>query len=130
MQDLPDKQTLLGALAQFLSEQVQPAITDRGLAFRVRIAAHLADTLRREVAHEEAHDAAELARLRDLLGAEGLPSDRTDAIRTLNARLAQALREGTVDADAARASLLATLRDKLAVVQPRFDTRLDLEEAP
>jgi len=135
MQDAPDRDTLLANVAMFLMAQVEPALKahpeGRGLAFRTRIAAHLIMTVGRELAAEQAHDSAELARLQALLGLEP-PADppvgdaRKRAIGGLRARLAEALRvdERALDDGAVRAGLLETLRDQLQVIQPRFDTRM------
>lgn len=144
MQDAPDKGALLGGVAMFLMGQVEPALKaagQRGLAFRARIAAHLISTVYREIIHEGEHDAAEWGRLTELLGAlpeayRGDSSDPgaaglTEALPEANARLACALRDddAPIDEAATRAALMATLRDRLMVVQPRFDTRIDLKES-
>lgn len=139
MQDAPDRQTLLAGVAMFLAGQVEPALkapgAHPGLAFRSRIAAHLVATVGRELAFEEQHDAAELDRLRALLGSESGPpltgEPRREAIRALRAALAAKLRaDEPIDNTATRAALMATLRDQLQVVQPRFDTRVELPEEP
>ena len=70
MQNLPDRDVLLQAVAGFLVQDVVPNLSDRGLAFRVRIAAHLVATLSRELQTEEADDAAQLRRLAEALGQE------------------------------------------------------------
>lgn len=136
MQDAPDRGTLLAQVAMFLMAQVEPALKahpkGRGLAFRTRIAAHLIATVGRELLYEEQHDAAELARLQALLaddGAEGAVwgEARREAIAALRAELASSLRddECPVDEPAVRKALMETLREQLAVVQPRFDTRAE-----
>lgn len=137
MQDLPDTPTLLDALARFLLEQVAPAVDAKGLKYRVKVAAHLAATVAREVRLEGANDGAELQRLRALFEVDGpLPPDdeaRRGEIGRLEDRLADALRDGRLggrEAEFARGHLMQTLRERLAVVQPGFDTRLDVESAP
>jgi len=121
MQDLPSKEALLGAVAHFLDEEILPATTDRRLAFRVRIAAHLLGVVSRELEHGAAHDARERA------GLEGLvPSG---AIPAMNAELARHLREDALsdaEQEAILAHLLGTLRDKLAVINPRFNPSLEV----
>ena len=133
MQDLPTKTTLLAGVARFLSEEILPHTADRGRAFRVRIAAHLVASVAREIDREERHDAAEMTRLADLLGVaptvtQGNTARRHD-LTQLNAQLADDIQRGepTLDAAAVHAHLLQTLREKLAVNQPRFDTRMDPE---
>ena len=133
MQDTPDKTTLLAGVARFLKDEVLPNTTDRGRAFRVRIAAHLVASVAREVAAEEIHDGAELERLAKLLETPFDPPSGEAARRVTltaqNDRLADAILQGdpTLDVEAARAHVMETLREKLAVNQPRFDTRLDPE---
>ncbi len=122
MQNRPDKQVILGGVAALLKTQVLPAIEDRGLAFRVRIAAWLLGVVERELSHEQAHDAAELAGLVAPLG-EG-------DIGQLNAALAEEIRAGELSEERRAAiteHLLASLRDRLAVAQPRFDTAMEPE---
>src|SRR5437867_4112535 len=100
MQDLPEKTVMLEALARFLEAEVRPVIADAALGFRVRIAAHLAGVVAREIRAEDGHDRAELERLEALLGRPGMPastrSERVASIRALNAELASAIRAGTL----------------------------------
>jgi hypothetical protein len=134
MQDRPDRLTLLEAVARFLGEELAPAIDDRGLAFRVRIAAWLVQMVTLESLLGETQDAAQLVRLRKLLDEAGetppSPAALREAIVHLEARLCDRIREGGLDADE-RARITAhvkqTLLEKLAVVQPRFDTRPNVE---
>ena len=51
MQDRPDKQTLLDAIAAFLVTEVRPKIDDPGVSFRVLVAAHVCS----QVAAEDLH---------------------------------------------------------------------------
>jgi hypothetical protein len=135
MQDLPNKVTLLEALAHFLETQVRPALKDPSLAFRARIAAHLAEAVAREVKSDEAQDLAELARLQTLLGQQEASPPRSSeqrkgAILLLNRELSKRLRKGDLDERTmteARAHVKATLIEKLKVTQPRFDTSLEIE---
>lgn len=136
MQDFPDKATLLGAVAEFLDKTVRPALDDKGLAFRVRVAAHMVATVAREVTFEGHHDAVELARLRRLLDRTDDPLPPNDmarraALTDLNAELARRLREDALtddDQDAIRTHLVRTLEEKLSVVQPRFDVKMRIEQ--
>jgi len=133
MQDSPDKTMLLAGVARFLKEEVLPNTADRGRAFRVRIAAHLVASVARELQGGEAHDVAEGQRLAALLGEDvpegGSESQRRTSLTALNARLADGIRHGDpqIDIHAARAHVMETLKDKLAINQPRFDTRLNPE---
>ena len=130
MQDAPDKLALLTGVAQFLNGELAPQIPDRDLRFRVRISAFLLQQVLMELAFDEQQDAGELKRLGELLDepvdAAQPTSVRHARIRELKAVLAARIREEGAD-EATREHLMKTLRDQLAVVQPRFDTRLDCE---
>lgn len=107
----------LAAVARFLDADLRPALTDRALSFRLRIASSLLQSLALEAAHTGALAAAEAQRL----GALGLG----DA-----SALARGLREGTVPPErerAVREHLIQTLRERLAAVNPRFDTSPEIE---
>ena len=133
MQDRPEKEVLLDALANFLIQQVRPAVSDPGLNFRVLIAANIAMQVAAEIRGEESQDAAELTRLRELLSDVPVSSDLTTrsgqqvATKALNQALAERLKTGSVDFAKATAHLKQTLIKKLAVNNPRFDTALDIE---
>ena len=95
MQERPAPRAVLEALARFLLEELQPTVTDKRLAFRVLIAAHLASTLASELEVHKAHAEAEFRRLRALLpDVEVCSADTQAALRTLNATLAERLRRG------------------------------------
>lgn len=134
MQDRPDKTTLLAAVATFLAEDVAGAVTDPGLAFRVKVAAHVLGGLAREVATEEVADDAELRALLGALGEEGTPPTGAEARRTgiaaARRRLATRLRDEPLEPERA-AALLETLRAlagaRARVGQPRFDLSDDPE---
>jgi len=131
MQERPDPRAVLEALARFLLEELQPAVTDKRLAFRVLIAAHLAATVAAELEERPRHAEEELLRLRALLPDVAVPAgDARAALRILNAALLERLARGAGPAgDAAvRAHLQATLADALRVLSPRFDTSPDIED--
>jgi uncharacterized protein DUF6285 len=124
MLERPDEPALLEALAKFLISDLQPAVKDKKLAFRVLIASHLATTLANQLRGRAERDGAELQRLRALLG-------RSDGdARTLNAALAEQLRSGPLSGDDLRRIsqvLRQNLQDALAVVNPTFDTSAEIE---
>ncbi len=124
MQDPPEKEALLVAIARFLEEDVRPLVTDARVNFRILIAMHLAMTVANECRAGGADEAAALARLRALY-----PDAGAAPYRALEARLAFDLRAGAIEgrADAAHAHVKATLLAKLAVNSPRFDTRAEIE---
>jgi hypothetical protein len=130
MQERPQPRAVLEALARFLLEELQPTVTDRRLAFRVLIAAHLASTLAAELELRPGHVEAELARLRVLLpGVAVTEGEPRAALRILNAALVEQLTRGDGPSDdaALRAHLRATLADALGVLSPRFDLSPDIE---
>jgi len=139
MQERPDKLALLAAIARFLLEDVRPALSDPRLNFRALIAAHLASVVAAELTSDEESVSRDLARLGPFfpaLPASPAPSDSLPARRALvadlNARLATELREGTPARDARALAEIATalresLRDKLAIDNPRFDTSPTIE---
>ena len=136
MQDRPDKATLLDAVARFLVAEVKPAIADPAIGFRTLIAAQLASVVAREIRAEDEHDEAELARLRALLPEVGIDETklarrdgRHEIFVRLNAELAARLRDGRVgegELARVRAHLAQTLREKLSVVTPHFDTTAEV----
>jgi hypothetical protein len=124
MLERPDEPALLEALARFLIADLQPAVKDKKLAFRVLIASHLATTLANQLRGQAEREGAELSRLRALLG-------RSDGdVRALNAALAEKLRSGPLSGDGFQkiASVLKqNLQGALAVVNPTFDTSAEIE---
>lgn len=134
MQYKPTAETLLLALGDFLQTDVRPAIEDRGLSFRVLIAANMARIVAMELACEEGHDSAELAGLAELLGE---PSDdpvarsgRRATIERLSRALARRIADGEGDEawlEAVREQVSRTLRDRLNVSNPRFSTAAEIE---
>jgi hypothetical protein len=129
MHDRPDKQTLLDAVAGFLALVVRPKIEDKALNFRVLIAAHLCSVASSEIRTEDVQDLAQLMRLAAIFPDEPPPPDlrresRERSLRALEAELARRIREGSLD-ERQRALAVAhvreTLREKLRVINPRFD---------
>ena len=120
MQDRPEASELAAALAQFLLEEVRPAVP-RELRFEVLVAANAAAILAREAAAGDAAAADERARLAPLL-AEA-PADARGAQR----QLAKALRAGALDDRWAEAIgiLRESVRAKLAVAHPGYDDLAD-----
>ena len=122
MQEKPNNEELLAAISAFLMAELKPVITDARLSFRVLIAANLAQIVANELQKGPQQDAAELQRLKQLL-----PDLSSNDLRVLEGELAARLRDGRVDLEAARAHLRETLRDQLAVNNPFFDTRPEIE---
>ena len=146
MQERPNKLVLLTAIARFLNEEARPALADPRLAFRALIAANLASIVASELMSDDDHLTSELTRLRAIFHDEKGPDAagaaipeptgaRRAAVLELNTRLARALRaavgegepQGALDEGGVAAHLRDTLRDKLSVDNPRFDTARVIE---
>lgn len=129
----PTQEELLLAIADFIEGDIRPEVEDKALRFRCLIAANLARMCVLERRMEEWHDGVELDGLRALAGEvpalgdvpDALPTTkeaRADLLQSLNDRLAAAIRDGHADPDAALAHLRRTLKGRLGVTNPRFDT--------
>lgn len=120
MQDRPDAEELGAALAQFLAEQVRPAVP-RDLRFQVLVAANAAAILAREAAVGDAAAVDERARIARLLG------EPPDEVRAAQHELARAVRAGGLDDrwDEVVAVLRESVRAKLEVAHPGYDGLAD-----
>lgn len=114
MQDRPNADELLEAVAEFLEQKLLPTLEGH-LAFHTRVAINVLAILRRERALAPAAEAAELERLRALLGREG-------DLATLTRALAEAIAQGRIALDDPRLHdhLWQTALAKLAVDQPNY----------
>lgn len=123
MLERPDKAALLEALAKFLLTDLHPTVQDKKLAFRVLIAANVAGTLAAQVRTEAERDAAERSRLQ-ALGLKG------ETVHQLNQALVELLRAGSVPEEMlgrVQAHVKQTLVETLSVVNPAFDTAMEIE---
>lgn len=113
MQDPPPPQDILEAVAAFLRDTAAPALPAHS-AFEARVAAAALDIARRALDAGPAQ-AAELARLRALMGRDGEAAD-------LTAELAERIREGALDLETPGLAdhLWRTTLDKVAVDQPGY----------
>src|ERR1700739_2061365 len=114
MQDEPTPPEMLAAVAALLRETVMPQLSGH-TAFLVRVAASALDLVRRQVDLEPALDAAELARLRNLLARDG-------GLFELNQALCEAIEAGEISLETPGLAdhLWATTLEKLAVDQPSY----------
>ncbi|WP_375310158.1 DUF6285 domain-containing protein [Bradyrhizobium sp. A5] len=114
MQDEPTPIELTKAVADFLRNDVTPLISGHQ-AFKLRVAINILDLVTRQLTREEASDAAEVDRLRALLGMDGSVAD-------LNRALAERIANSEVDlaTPGLAEHLWATTMDKLAVDQPNY----------
>ena len=113
MQDRPRAPELIEAVREFI-ERILPELKGHS-AFHGRVAANVLDIVRRELELAPATDAAEHARLRALLGADG-------DLGQLNRLLCQRIASGDIGPDNPDLieHLRATTLAKLAVDQPRY----------
>jgi len=114
MQDEPTPIELTKAVADFLRNDITPAITGHN-AFKLRVAINMLDLVARQLMLVEGSDAAEAASLKQLLGIDG-------ALIDLNRALAEKIAKGEVDLATPGLSehLWRTTMAKLAVDQPNY----------
>ena len=114
MQDEPRPSELIRAVADFLRNELTPAISGHS-AFKLRVAINILDLVTRQLTLEEGSDAREVERLRALLGIDGSVGD-------LNRALAERIAKGDVDlaTPGFAEHLWQTTMDKLAVDQPNY----------
>ena len=114
MQDQPTPSEVIGAVALFL-KTVVAAETTGATSFQARVAANALEMMRRQLDLAPAEEAAELARLKALLGADG-------TLLELNAELARRIAARTLDltTPGLKDHLWSTTLAKLAVDQPTY----------
>ncbi|WP_375307753.1 DUF6285 domain-containing protein [Bradyrhizobium sp. A11] len=114
MQDEPTPIELTKSVADFLRNDIMPLISGHQ-AFKLRVAINILDLVTRQLTREEGTDAAEVERLRALLGEDG-------SVMELNRALAERIAKGEVDlaTPGLAEHLWATTLDKLAVDQPNY----------
>jgi hypothetical protein len=114
MQDEPTPVELLKAVADFLRNEITPAIKGHN-AFKLRVGINALDLVTRQLTLADAGDAAEHARLKQLLGADG-------SLIELNRALSEKIAKGEVDLATPGLSdhLWQTTMDKLAIDQPNY----------
>lgn len=119
MQDRPTTVELIQAVRDFLASEVVPAIADRSLRYRMRIALHALDIAEREVPDEEPRLRAEGEALAGLLD---LPRSAPPAdprllrawVLEANRVLCERIRDGAADGPPWRERVLAHLRRAVA----------------
>ena len=114
MQDEPTPIELLKAVADFLRNEITPAIKGHN-AFKLRVGINALDLVTRQLTLADDGDATEAARLKQLLGADG-------SLIELNRALSDRIAKGEVDLQTPGLSehLWQTTMDKLAVDQPNY----------
>ncbi len=122
MQDEPTPKELIKAVADFLRGDIAPLISGHQ-AFKLRVAINALDLVTRQITLEQDSDAAETARLSQLLATQG-------SLGELNRVLADRITKGEVDPRTPGLAdhLWQTTMDKLAVDQPNYASyRRELE---
>lgn len=114
MQDEPTPEELTSAVADFLRNDIAPVIGGHN-AFKLRVAINALDLVTRQLRLEEGGDAAEIARLSQLLGRQGSLGDLN---RALEERIAKG--EADLQTPGLAEHLWQTTMDKLAVDQPNY----------
>lgn len=134
MQDRPDARELLATLGDYLEGELLPAL-EGPLNYRTRVALNLCRILERETRLGSSYLLRERERLCRLLGLgleDLLPGSLHDQVEDLNQQLANELAAGTLPAGfeaSAWDTLMATTREKLAIVRPGYDNYEAREEA-
>lgn len=116
MYDQPDPQQQLAAVAAFLREEVMPRF-DGQLAFHVRVAANMLETVGRQLRLAPDAERAALVRLRALLGYDG-------TLEALNQDLCDQIADGRLanHTPGVVEHVWQVTLDKLAVDQPGYET--------
>jgi hypothetical protein len=114
MQDEPTPTELIKAVADFLRNEIAPEIKGHN-AFKLRVGINALDLVTRQLALAGESDAAELAGLKALLGADG-------SLAELNRALADRIASGEADLETPGLAehLWQTTLAKLAVDQPKY----------
>ena len=114
MQDEPTPIELTKAVADFLRNDITPVVSGHN-AFKLRVAINMLDLVTRQLMLEQGSDAAEAARLENLLDMQG-------SLMDLNRALAGKIATGEVDLQTPGLSehLWHTTMAKLAVDQPNY----------
>ena len=127
MQDRPNIDELLEAVASFLHEDVMPNTSGR-LSFHARVAGNVVEMLRRELEHQEDHLERTWRGLDELLGREEPPASyraRLQAVERRQQELSERIRRGDADEpgpfrDAVVQYLFQLVQDKVTVSNPRL----------
>ena len=114
MQDEPNPEELIKAVADFLRNDIAPQISGHQ-AFKLRVSINALDLVARQLKLEQGSNAAEAARLSQILGTQG-------SLGELNKVLADRIAKGELDLQTPGLArhLWQTTMEKLAVDQPNY----------
>ena len=115
MQDEPTIKELIAAVAEFLRDDIAPQIAGNHSAFKLRVAINALDLVTRELTLSGDSDAAEQARLAQLMGVQG-------TLKDLNRALSDDIASGEISLSSPGVAdhLWKTTMEKLAVDQPNY----------
>jgi hypothetical protein len=119
MQDRPTAAELLATIGDYLDGEVLPNVNGT-LRYHTLVAANLVKMLQRESERYPAAASAEVARLQALLGSD--EPDLGELNRVLHERLLSAEDLGAEFEAACWDALHASVRDKLAINKPGYDS--------
>ncbi len=136
MSQVPDAAALLEAVRELLTDEIQPTIEDRGLRFKLLIAAHVLGIVERELRTGEPYLDAAIERLNALLDADPTPTHTLAAkhvlMHQLEKELCARIRAGDADegawASQVQAHVRRTLIEELQFTNPRFLKRIGLAQ--
>ncbi len=114
MMDQPSMRELVEAVREFLEQKAMPELKGH-TAFHARVAANALAIVARQLEQGPQAEAAELERLRALLGRDGTPEE-------LNRALCQAIRSSELDvlSPELQQHLERTARAKIEIDQPNY----------
>ena len=135
MSEGPEVNEIVEGVSRFLGTQILPALDDRGLSFRLRIALYLMEVVHRDMETRDIRVHAQWQRLVKLLNANldiQSPHESLQIqLKELNQDLVTRIRQGDYESlRAERAHIMETLTEELGVVQPRFNLDFDCEQSP
>jgi Domain of unknown function (DUF6285) len=131
VQDHPPAHALLEQLAAWLAGDLRERLP-REERFEALVAANVAAIVSREIGPDAPSAADERERMERLLSLAGDPAPSGDDVRALQRRVAAAIRSGRLDGhrDAVARTLRESVRDKLAVARPGYESFEESSTSP
>lgn len=121
---VPEADKLLETVIDFLQEEISPAVTEKALQFKLRVALNVLGIVQRELVDGALAAESERTQLRNLTDSD------SDDLADLRARMAQSIREGNFDENlgAVADRLLPSVAKRLAIDNPRYSTLVELNK--